>query len=426
MSDKITGGETVEKIVQLTDADMADIAALKNSGFGIDRNAPAPAGGFGALQAIRKPTKSVLKAQAYERWAEGFKDALESHDPRVVEAIKRANANLTGHGFRAAGPTSSDVHTNAILTNMSTQYANEEFIGLELLPAILVGKRSDVFVTYTKRDRLAHPTDDKISESGDVPEIDDSRGEDSYICVDRGYQNSISASALANQDAPLNEMFDLVESLNEARALMRERRIATIVSTASNYTVTTNRSTVAAADRWNGATGGSPIADLKLAKASLWRGRAPAKTKGVSSLDVYDVLSMHPALLGLFQYNGSSPGLATPKMIAGFLGWDDYLVGQARYDSAVEGASVSYGRVWGDFFALLRVANRQSLRSATFGMTMRWSMSGIAGASGGIVSQQWFKEEKGIGGVHYAKVAESEVHKVQAADTGHHITTPIN
>ena len=422
MSDKITGGEPVKKIVQCTDADMEAIQSLRNAGFGHNRAAPAPAGGFEALVDLRR--SNLSKAKRYENWANATKDLMASGDPVVAEKFRQANAGLLA--IKNAGPTASSIHTNAVLTNLSTQYANEEFIGEQLMPPIVVGKKSDVFMTYTKRDRLALPTDDLISENGQVQEIDDTRSTDSYACADRGYKNFIAANAVANQDAPLNEMFDLTEALVEARHLRRELRIMTVVSTATNYTATTNRSTVAAANRWNGATGGNPISDLKVANASLWRGRAPAQTKAVSSLDVYDVLSMHPAILGLFQYNGSSPGLATPQMLARFLGWDDYLVGQARYDTATEGDAVSYGRVWPDFFAVLRVANRQALRSATFGMTLRWSMAGVPGASAGILSQQWFDSTKGLGGTYYAKVGESEAHKVQSADCGHHITTPID
>jgi hypothetical protein len=418
MSD-ITGGETVAKVVQVSDADMSAIKALESAGIG-QRGFDAHAA-FNAIVSQRSADPNS-PANRYRRFANAARALMTSGDPEIQKAWQAKNDEFKRVCNRV---NPGSVHADSFLSSLSTQYGNDEFIGELLAPPVLVSKKSDEFPTYGKRDRLALPLDDGIGDSGDVTEVEETRGSDAYACKDRGFQRSIGATTVANQDAPLDEMFDLVEGLAEMRGLAREIRIANTLTDANNYP-TSNKVTLSGADQWNSSAGGAPIAAIQTATAALWRGRAPARTKGFCSLDVYNVLSRHPDVLGLFQYNGQNVGLATPGMIAAFLGLDDLLVGKARYDSdAVNASTPSYARVWGNYFGVLRVADRASLRSATFAMTLRWLMQGVPGANQGILTQMWFEERKGLGGTYVAKVGESEAHKVQASDAGYLISDPI-
>ena len=417
MTDHISGGEPVKKIISLTDADMDEIRALENVGFG--RPGPAPDGGFNAIRSLRRK-HGQTRGQRYLEWREMAIDAMRSHHPEARRRWHQANEAFLTTVTRGS-PSVAQIHTDSALSDLTTQYANDEYIGDQLMPPVPVPLKSAVYYTYTKRDRFAQPNNDVIAADGEAPEIVESRGTGSYACQDRGYKNSIAANTVAAADAPLDELFDLTEALVEHRALARERRIATVLTSAGNYDAA-NIVTLAGANQWNAAGGGNPIANLQTADAALWRGSAVAQTKAFSSLDIFHVLSRHDDILGLFQYSGTAVGLATPTMIAKFLGWDDYLVGRARRDTAVEGDAVNYARIWGDFFGVLRVAQRQTLRSATFGFTARWTMPGVAGANQGILSQQWFDQTKGLGGSYFAKVGESEAHEVQANDTGYLIS----
>jgi len=416
MTDKITGGEPVKKIVQLTDAQMDQVKSLIDAGVG----QPGPMSDRAAKAVMSIRGDGLTRGQRYQARLEAHGRALTSNDPYVSEERAKANAAYL-RTIRNESPSPGDVHTDAATGELSTQYGNDEFIGEELLPAVLVGKQTNLYPTYGKSDRLQLPADDRIAEMGETVEVVESRSTSTYACVDRGFKNGLAANTVANQDAPLDEMFDLTAGLLDRRGLARERRIATVVTTAGNYPAA-NKVTLAGADQWNAAGGGDPIGAMQTADAALWRGIAPAVTRAFCSLDIYNVLSRHEDFLGLFQYSGTAVGLATPQMISGFLGWENLLVGRARYDSAVEGDTDVYARVWGDYFGVLRVAMRQTVRSATFGLTFRWTMPGVVGANQGIVTQQWFDANKGLGGAHFAKVGESEDHAIQADDAGYLIS----
>ena len=291
-------------------------------------------------------------------------------------------------------------------------YANEAYIGETLMPILNVGKQSDIFYTYGQRDRLNYP-DDQIGPRGEANEVQETRTTTTYVCNPFAYSNFVSAMTLANQDAPLNEMVDMVEAIIEGLAFQRERRIATVLTTVGNFTGQT--AAIAAANRWDTAGGGDPIADIQNATSNVWLGRGPSSLYMYSSLTVYNVLSRHPAILDLFKYNGSSPGLATPDMIARFFDVERYLIGRARRETANEAAAATYARIWGDVLGFVRVAQRVSTRNAVFGYTLR---------HGQPITTQWFDQKVGHGGGYFAKVSVSETHQIVATPAGFLITTP--
>lgn len=424
MTTTITGGAPANPLVQpVTDADMAAIQTLKNAGVG-EGEGPLTESAFRAIVALRSGPSS--RGEKYKAWMERVQAAR--HDPRGSRLWESQNREMV-RSLRRFTPQdallgSTTVHTNATLAELSIQYGNDDFIGLELMPAILTPKKSDTFYTYNKADRFKGPSSDEVGDYGDAVEIEEGRGTDTYACVPRATKKKIAASTIANEDAPLDEMMDLGEAVAEVRALRREIRIAAVVLAAANY-ATANKATLAGADQWNSATGGNPIKNMHTADAALFRGRGPADTVAFSGLSEYQVLSRHADILGLFIYGGASPGLATPDMIARLVGWDRYLVGRARQDTATEGDASVYARIWDGFFGVVRVMRRPSIRNVAFGVTMRWTAPGMLGSNGGIVTKQWYDPTQGFGGTYWHEQGEAEHHKALCNDAGYLFTSPI-
>lgn len=350
------------------------------------------------------------KQAAFDRYITALKATSSSRDPKIVAAVKASNAAM-----REKFLTPGQVHVDSALSNVSVQYANEEYIGEELMPVVQVPRLSDVYFKYDKRNRLAYP-DDYMGARSSANEINESRSTDSYSCRPYGFKSYVDALTLANQDAPLNEMIDLVASVAEGIAFRRELRIASVLTTSGNY-ATTNTTAIGASSRWDTAGGGNPIKDIQNGIAAIWTGRGPSKKVGFCDLDTWNVLSRHPAILDLFKYNGSSPGLATPQMLASWFDLDELLIAKARKDTANEGQTASYSRIWPNCFGIVRVATNPGLRNASFGYTFRF---------GQVSTTEWFDQSLGTDGGYYARVATKEDHKVVANDTGYLITTPIN
>jgi hypothetical protein len=347
-------------------------------------------------------------AQQYARYRESVDAILRSGDSKHRDMVSRANEGITR--LKALNP--GNVHQDSILTNLSVKYANSEYIGLSLMPVVQVGKQSGTFFTYDKRDRLAYPDDD-LGPRGSANEIDEHRSTGSYFAKSYGLKNYVDGMTLANEDAPLNEMVDLVESVNEAIAFREELRIAAILGTAGNFGG--NTTALGSTVRWDDA-GSNPVGDIQSAIAALWNGRGRTKLVAYTSLDVWNVLSRNSQILDLFKYNGSSPGLATPQMFAQWFGIKEIYIGASRKDTANVGAAASYARIWPDVFGIVRVAEGPSLRNAAFGYTLRW---------GEKRTDEWFDISLGTMGGYYARTSVSEDHKIIAPDTGYLITTVI-
>jgi len=358
------------------------------------------------------------EAEQYSRARKAVDRILRSRDPRDREIVDRHNRILRSMreecdpALSGRAVSTSSVHASTFMSNLSVQYANEEYIGTRLMPVIGVDKLTNQFATYAKRDRLAAPSDSMEGRS--TPnEINDSRSYDSYATAPYGLKNFVESKVLQNQDAPFDEMLDLQESVSELVALNEEIRIAAVVANSSNY----SGNTAAVSTKWNSASGGNPIKDVLTAKAACWSGRGRGRMVGVCSLDVYNALRVNPQILEALKYTQKG-GLASRENICALLELDDLLVGKARKDTANEGQTASYSRIWSDIFAVLRVADGPSLRNASFGYTLRFK--------GALNSRMWFDANVGTLGGYYAQVTLDETHKVVAGDTSYLLTAPLS
>jgi len=367
------------------------------------------------------PVQRTERGMAYERFIHSVRRQLKGLTPGELERAKRANLDFVRgllnpqHRDETAGllervVTPGAVHVDAVLANMSVMYANDEYIGERLMPAIPVSKRSGKYAVYNKRDRFAFP-DDLIGYRSSPNELEAGRSFDNYSLSDYGYKNYLDYEIVQNQDAPLNEMVDVVEAINEGIAFRREKRILAIVASSASY----SGNTAAATTAWTTAnSGGTVIEDIQGASAALWTGPTPTRKVGFCSLAVWNSgITNNAKIRELFKYTGA--GLATTQQVANFLGLDDIYVSRAREDTANAGQTASYARMLtGNVFGILAVAPNPSVRSLHFGSTFR--------EQGDPFTTEW--PDPGIGkrGGVWSRVSVSEDHKVVAPDAGFLIT----
>lgn len=364
------------------------------------------------------PIQRTARGIAYERFIRSVRQQF-NQDKVKAKSANEAFVRGLREPQRAAPDmaqriiTPGGVHVDSVLSNMSVMYANDEYIGERLLPAVPVTHRSGKYYTYNKRDRFAVP-DDLIGYRSSPNELDAGRSTDNYSLTDYGFKNYLDYETTQNQDAPLNEMLDVTEALNEAIAFKREKRILAILATAGNYGSNTAAATLA----WTLAnSGGSIIADILGAVSALYSGPTPTRKVGFCSLAVWNAgIANNVAIRELFKYTGG--GLASTTQVANFFGLDDIYVSRAREDTANSGQTASYARMLtGNVFGIIAVAENPSTRSLHFGSTFRESNDPF--------TTQW--PDPGIGkrGGIWSRVSVSEDHKIVAADAGFLITAVV-
>ena len=109
-------------------------------------------------------------------------------------------------------------------------------------------------------------------------------------------------------------------------------------------------------------------------------------------------------------------GLVGTALLAEYFDVDEFVVGEGRKDTANEGQSASYSRIWPDVLGVVRVAQSPSVRNAAFGYTFQDNPTR---------SDLMFQLEKGASGGYQARSTHADQEKVIAEECGYLITTPI-
>lgn len=352
------------------------------------------------------------KLERAKNIARGDFSGIQNADLARAKAFhQQVNKGLVGLRNKEVSP--SNVQTEQFLSNLSVQYANDDYIGLMLMPFSPVNKLSGKYPIYQEAYRMEGP-DDEMNGRSDANEIDDGeRLEGTYDCKGRSLKNTLDWVTMENQDEPFDEMVDLTTALADVVAVKRENRIATVLTTSGNYN-SANVIPVGASDRFDSAGGGDPIGVMQQMNAALWKGRGPARTYFWTSLEVWNVIQRHPQILDLCKH--TKEGLAQPGSVAGYFGWDGILVSSARRRTSKKGQTATYGRMYGNNMGICRVAVTPSKRNAVFGHTMSWR---------GVRTRVTYKQDMFTDGGYVAKTSHHEDYKVIANKAGVLVTTPI-
>ena len=157
---------------------------------------------------------------------------------------------------------------------------------------------------------------------------------------------------------------------------------------------------------------------MAAAKAACWTGNGPGRWVAYCGVNVYNALRNNPRVLDQVKYTGStSPALVTRQGLASFFDVDELLVGMARQNTANEGAANVFTRMWdaNNSFGVVRVADRPSRRSASFGITMTQPLQ----------TEQWFTQGDGGRGAYVTQASVATAEVVMAQLCGFLLTTVI-
>lgn len=358
-------------------------------------------------------------AQQYARFRQGITNLLRSENPEDKEIVREmkeeAKAILRSvvGGVRAeVGP--STVHIPALLSNLSVEYANEDFIGRVIFPDVTVEKLEDKFPIFSKRDMLAYPDDTGGGERDQGPEVSLSFSLGDYKCLPRLMRARLEQKTIDNEDQAFDWLMMNAENVLRGKEFNHEKRAMAIAFNSGNYGGT---SSLGAAARWNSGSGGTPIKDIQGARDSVWRGRSGTTMLfGVTTLEVYRVLANHPVILDKLRMKDGNPTLTD---LANYFELDGILVAKAWADAANSGQVANIGRmVTTKGFGVIGVAGTPGRHTASFGYNLLFK--------GERRLTQWFDEKEGTRGTWKLKAASDDVLKVTAPDAGFFLGTVID
>lgn len=283
-------------------------------------------------------------------------------------------------------PELSNVHTDAILTNISVQYRNAKFIGTQLMPIVKVKKETDEYYKYNSKATRFRIPDTLRAAKTESKQIDWEVTTDSYACKEHAMNDLIDDREYANADKPLNLKTDTVEFLTDVILTSQEKRIADQLFSTS---VITNNNTLSGTDQWSDYENSDPIDDIETGMQDVHGRIFRNPNTLVLGKAVYDKLKHHPDITDRIKY--SMKGIITPELLAELFGVEKVLVGESGYNSAKEGQTASYGYLWGKHALLAYIEPRPGIKKFSLGYTFQARPFGVRVAREEIKHSDWIE-----------------------------------
>jgi hypothetical protein len=315
-------------------------------------------------------------------------------------------------------PTQSQVHVDAILTNISVAYMQraENFIADRVFPVVPVDKQSDKFFTYDKNDWLR----DEAQQRADGTE---SVGSGYNITTDTYYapvysiHKDIGDQTRANADAPINVDREAAEFVTHRLLLRRELQFVSDFMTTNvwgtDITGVASSPSSGQSIKWSDYTNSDPIEDIEAGKAGILSVTGLEANTLVLGYDTFRQLKNHPDLVDRIKYTSSQT--ITEDMLARMFDIDRVLVSKSIKATNKEGATGAYSFTTGKTALLCHVAPNPGILTPSAGYTFTWT--GVSQGLGATIGTSSFRMES-----LRATRVESEIafdNKVIGSDLGY-------
>jgi hypothetical protein len=265
-----------------------------------------------------------------------------------------------------AQPTANDVHIDAILTNISVAYIQDQnaFVASKVFPTIPVEKQSDKYFIYTKGDwfrdeaQLRAPATESAGSGYNLTTA-------TYNTQVYAFHKDVDDQVRANADNPLNPDRDATSFITQRMLLRQEIQWASEFFTTSVWATDLTPTNL-----WNDYTASDPIGDVETGKATILTSTGFLPNTMVMGYDVFRQLRNHPDIVDRVKYTSAEN--VTEDILARFFGVDRILVARAVKNTALEGASTSMSSIVGKNAALYYVAPSAGILTPTAGYQFMW------------------------------------------------------
>lgn len=292
-------------------------------------------------------------------------------------------------------PTQTDVHVDAILTNISVAHLQDTttFVANAVFPAVEVSKQSDKYYKYDKGDWFR----DEAEKRADATESAGSGyrvGNDNYSCDVYAFHKDVGDQTRANADQPLNLDLDAAAFVANRMLMRMERDWASTCFTTGVWgtDLTGVSGTPGAGEfkQWNDAAS-TPVTDIEDAKREVLATTGFLPNTIVVGYDVYKELKQHPAIYERLKHTTSEN--ITREILARFFEVERFIVAQAVVNTGkreADGSGAdSFGFVFGKAAWLGYVSDAPGLLQPSAGYRFSWT--GVSDGLGASIGTTRFR-----------------------------------
>jgi hypothetical protein len=303
-------------------------------------------------------------------------------------------------------PTITDIHHDAIMTNLSIAYRNSQdsFIADQIMPQVPVSSPSDKYFIYDVGPMFTDTV--KIRAPGArFPRGGWTLSTSSYNCDQYGEEIPIADEVGAAADAPLQPEQDAQQYLDDKLYIRKERMVATEFMANSIWT-----SLDASATDWTSSSG-VPITVVQRANQAVRTLSGVGVNAAAMGEIVYDALTLNAQITGKVQYVQRALPQDIKAVMAQAMGLVSLYVSRATYNTATDGATATMSRIIDDDCLLYYRAPVGGAKVATAGALFNWA------PGGGLSAMERYRDETVRSDI--ARAFMSIDYKVIGADLGY-------
>lgn len=285
-------------------------------------------------------------------------------------------------------PTQTDVHVDAVLTNISIAYmqGTEGFVSTKVFPTLSVDKQTNTYFKYDKndwfRDEAARRPDSTESAGSGY-----NLGKDTYSCDVYAFHKDVGDQVVANSDSPLAPDRDATQFVSSRLMLRQEIQWATDYFKTGVWA--TDKTGVASAPsasqviHWSNYTNSTPIDNMEAAKETVVSTTGFMPNTLVLGYQAFRQLKHHPEIRDRFKYTTSQN--ITQEILARLFEVDRVLVAWGVKATNLEGETSAYSFITGKSALLCYSNPNPGLLAPSAGYVFQWrGVSEGLGASVGI------------------------------------------
>lgn len=283
-------------------------------------------------------------------------------------------------------PTMSDVHVDQPLTNISIAFLQDvkKFVANRVFPTVSVAKQSDKYFVYDRGDFYRSEAEFR------APSTEAAGGgwgltTASYSADVLALRKDIDDAIRANADAPLDMDADAVRYLMQQMLIRRDKDWAAAFFTTSVWTGSTTAGDITPGTLWSVSTS-TPIQDVEAQMDSVEGKTGYRPNKLIVGVDVHSKLKNHPDVID--RYKHTQVGIIDEQLLAAVFGVDEYIVARGVENTAAEGATDVFARIFAaKDAAVVYSAPNPSLMQPSAGYIFAWTGYTGAGPDGQRISR---------------------------------------
>lgn len=296
-------------------------------------------------------------------------------------------------------PTSSDVHVDSALTNISVAFLQNasNFVAGRVFPNVPVEKQSDRYFIFDRGDFNRDEAQKRApgtESSGSGYRLDNTP---TYFCDVVAHHKDVPEQIRANSDAAIDPDRAATEFVTHKLLINREKNWTTTFFTTGQWTTdvtgVASSPTSGQTIQWSDTTSGDPIGDIRAAVSTIEESTGFTPNTLVVGKRVLDALEDHPDIVDRIKYAGmtgpsGNPARVNENTLAQLFGLERVMVSRAIENTAAEGLTNSHSFIAGKKALLTYAAPSPSLMTPTGGYTFSWrGYMGTSNALGMAISR---------------------------------------